>query len=85
MQHQQSTDLRTLRKPNEKRPHQVQHAAQHGQQEEGCLSAHIVDGAHHRGTGGWNPKDERPDGVQIKLHRHRKHVASLDLFNADVG
>lgn len=50
------------------KPHQVQHAAQHGQQEEGCLRTHVVNGTHHCGTRGWNPKDKRPDGVQVKLY-----------------
>lgn len=47
--------------------HQIEHAAQHGQQQEGRLGAHAVNGAHHRPTGGRNPKDEGPDGIQIKL------------------
>ena len=49
--------------------HQVQHAAQHGQQQEGSLCAHIVDGADYRRTGGRHAEDERPDGVQVKLRR----------------
>ncbi len=49
--------------------HQVEHATQHGQQQEGGLCVHIVDGAHYCCTGGRHAKDERPDGVQVKLGR----------------
>lgn len=41
--------------------HQVEHAAQHGQQQEGSLGVHTVDGAHHRRTGGRHAEDEGPD------------------------
>lgn len=50
-------------------PHQVEHAAQHGQQQEGRLGVHVVDGAHDRPAGGRDAKDEGPDGVQVKLRR----------------
>lgn len=33
--------------------HQVKHAAQHGQQQEGSFSTDIVDGANYGGTRGW--------------------------------
>ena len=48
-------------------PHQVEHAAQHGQQQEGGLGVHVVDGAHQRPAGGRDAEDERPDGVQVEL------------------
>lgn len=47
--------------------YQVEHAAQHGQQQEGSLRVHAVDGSHHSGAGGRHAEDERPDGVQVKL------------------
>lgn len=47
--------------------HQVEHAAQHGQQQKSRLGAHAVDGAHHCPTGGRYTEDECPDGVQVKL------------------
>lgn len=56
--------------------HQVEHAAQHGQQQEGSLGVHAVDGAHHRRTGGRHPEDERPDGVQVKLRGQDAHCGN---------
>jgi len=50
-----------------KSPHQVEHAAQHGQQQEGRLHVHAVDRAHHGATGGRDAEDESPDGVQVEL------------------
>lgn len=47
--------------------HQVEHAAQHGQQQESSLSANTMDGGHHRPTGCRHAKDEGPDRVQVKL------------------
>lgn len=47
--------------------YQIKHAAQHGQKQEGSLSADIVDGANYRCTGGWHSEDEGPDRVQVKL------------------
>lgn len=47
--------------------HQVEHAAQHGQEQERCFSAHVVNGAHHCSTGGRDAKYKRPDRVQVKL------------------
>lgn len=46
---------------NKDSPHQVEHAAQHGQKQEGSLSTDIVDGANYCCTRGWHPKDEGPD------------------------
>lgn len=46
---------------NKDSPHQVEHAAQHGQKQEGSLSTDIVDGANYCCTRGWNSKDEGPD------------------------
>lgn len=46
---------------------QVEHAAQHGQQQEGSLGTDIVDGANYCCTRSWHSKDEGPDGVQVKL------------------
>lgn len=57
--------------------HQVEHAAQHGQQQEGSLGVHAVDGAHHRRAGGRHAKDERPDGVQVKLREQDTHTAVI--------
>lgn len=42
-------------------PHQIKHAAQHGQKQEGSLSTDIVDGANYCCTRGWHSKDKRPD------------------------
>lgn len=47
--------------------HQVEHAAQHGQEQERCFSAHVVNAAHHCSTGGRDAKYKRPDRVQVKL------------------
>lgn len=47
--------------------HQVEHAAQHGQQQEGSLGVNIVDGADYGRAGRRHAKDERPDRVQVKL------------------
>ncbi len=47
--------------------HQVEHAAQHCQEQERCFSTHAVNGAHHCSTGGWDAKYKRPDRVQVKL------------------
>lgn len=41
--------------------HQVEHAAQHGQKQEGSLSTDVVDGANYCCTRGWHSKDEGPD------------------------
>lgn len=41
--------------------HQVEHAAQHGQKQEGSLGTDIVDGANYCCTRGWHSKDEGPD------------------------
>lgn len=47
--------------------HQVKHAAQHGQEQERCFSAHVVNGAHNCSAGGRDAKYKRPDRVQVKL------------------
>lgn len=54
-------------------PHQVEHAAQHSQQQKGSLGVYVVDGAHYCRAGGRHAKDECPDGVQVKLRR-RTHT-----------
>lgn len=46
---------------NKDSAHQVEHAAQHGQKQEGSLSTDIVDGANYCRTRGWHSKDEGPD------------------------
>lgn len=68
-------------------PHQVEHAAQHGQQQEGSLGAHIVDGAHYSRTGGRHAEDERPDGVQVKLRRHTHTgvIYTLHAYLCDIS
>lgn len=57
---------------------QIEHAAQHGQQQEGGFIANAVDGADHRPTGGRHPEDERPDGIQVKLRVKTHKPLKLD-------
>lgn len=61
--------------------HQVEHAAQHGQEQEGCLGANAVDRSHHCPTRSWDAEDESPEGVQVKL-RDTHTNANSEMANS---
>lgn len=63
-------------------PHQIKHAAQHGQKQEGSLSTDIVDGANYCRTRGRHSKDECPDWVQVKLRGQTFNIKyKLQILN----